>query len=189
MELSCSAETRGKSIVRKNVDLCIALLSAFLCLTVTFAVNTTEAHAVGCTLAWDPNAESDLAGYKVYYGKSSGIYSNNFDVGEQTYCEIRNLVEGQTYYFSVTAYDIEGNESTFSEEISHTIPTSNTCKGDFDSDGDVDGSDLAVFSSEFGHINCDLDGESCQADFDNDGDVDGTDLAKFSENFGRTDCP
>jgi hypothetical protein len=189
MELYHSLEARGKYFRRTNFNFYIILLSAILCLTVTFTVNTTEAHAVGCTLAWDPNTEPDLAGYKVYYGKSSGIYSNMIDVGNQTHCEAPNLVDGQTYYFSVTAYDIDGNESAFSEEISHTIPTSNSCKGDFDSDGDVDGSDLAIFSSEFGNINCDLAGESCKADFDNDGDVDGTDLAQFSENFGRTGCP
>jgi hypothetical protein len=189
MKINYSAETEETYFRKTNYAFRIALLSALLCLTVPLAVNITAAYAVGCTLAWDPNTETDLAGYKVYYGKSSGIYSNNVDVGKQTYCEVSNLVDGQTYFFSVTAYDIDGNESAFSEEISHTIPISNTCNGDFDSDGDVDGSDLAVFSSEFGHINCDLDGESCKADFDNDGDVDGTDLASFSKNFGRTDCP
>jgi hypothetical protein len=64
------------------------------------------------------------------------------------------------------------------------------CKGDFDTDGDVDGSDLAVFSADFGRTDCKEDGVPyCEGDFDSDGDVDGSDLAVFSADFGRTDCP
>ncbi len=59
------------------------------------------------------------------------------------------------------------------------------CEGDFDNDGDVDGTDLSLFGVEFGSINC----TACQADFDNDGDVDGDDLSVFSADFGRTNCP
>ena len=62
------------------------------------------------------------------------------------------------------------------------------CSGDFEPDGDVDGSDLAVFSSDFGRTNC-SDARPCPGDFNEDGDVDGSDLAEFSANFGRSDCP
>ncbi len=62
------------------------------------------------------------------------------------------------------------------------------CEGDFDQDGDVDGSDLGVFSADFGSTNCSAN-PVCEGDFDNDGDVDGTDLGLFSADFGRIDCP
>ena len=62
------------------------------------------------------------------------------------------------------------------------------CEGDFDEDGDVDGSDLAVFAADFGRTDCDS-GPTCEGDFDNDNDVDGSDLAVFAADFGRTDCP
>jgi|LGVF01.1.fsa_nt_gb hypothetical protein len=60
------------------------------------------------------------------------------------------------------------------------------CEGDFDGDGNVDGSDLAVFAAEFGRTDCACD---CKGDFDEDGDVDGSDLGVFAADFGRTDCP
>jgi hypothetical protein len=64
----------------------------------------------------------------------------------------------------------------------------NPCEGDFDSDGDVDGSDLSIFASDFGRTNCDQ-GETCEGDFDSDNDVDGSDLALFAADFGKTGCP
>ncbi|AMM40423.1 conserved hypothetical protein, secreted [Candidatus Desulfofervidus auxilii] len=62
------------------------------------------------------------------------------------------------------------------------------CEGDFDCDGDVDGSDLAIFAADFGRTDCYFTGD-CEGDFDYDGDVDGSDLAIFAADFGRTDCP
>jgi hypothetical protein len=62
------------------------------------------------------------------------------------------------------------------------------CEGDFDTDSDVDGSDLAVFAADFGRTDC-ASGLPCEGDFDTDNDVDGSDLAVFAADFGRTDCP
>jgi hypothetical protein len=60
------------------------------------------------------------------------------------------------------------------------------CEGDFDSDGDVDGSDLSVFAAGFGRTDCSGD---CEGDFDTDNDVYGSDLSVFTADFGRIDCP
>jgi hypothetical protein len=60
------------------------------------------------------------------------------------------------------------------------------CEGNLDGDEDVDGSDLAAFSADFGRTDCN---GGCKGDLDKDGDVDGSDLAVFSSDFGRTDCP
>lgn len=62
----------------------------------------------------------DLAGYRLYYGTQSGQYSQVVTVGSFTTAEISDLPAG-TYYVTVTAYDIYGNESDFSNEINHTI--------------------------------------------------------------------
>ncbi len=67
---------------------------------------------------WDPNTETDLAGYRVYYGEASGSYSRQIDVGNVTEYQIKHLVEGRTYYIALTAYDYWNNESGFSREVS-----------------------------------------------------------------------
>lgn len=61
------------------------------------------------------------------------------------------------------------------------------CEGDFDRDGDVDGSDLAVFAADFNRNDCYFTGD-CEGDFDYDGDVDTPNLAVFAADYGRTNC-
>src|SRR4051812_16593763 len=76
---------------------------------VTCASSVRATNSV--TLAWDPNPEPDIAGYILYYGVASGIYTNSINVGHVTTNTISGLVEATTYFFVVTAYDTAGLES------------------------------------------------------------------------------
>ncbi len=82
------------------------------------------------TLTWDPNTETDLAGYKLHYGTSSGSYNQVVDAGNQTFGTVSNLISGQTYYISVTSYDSSGNESTNSSEVIYAVPMFSDSDGD-----------------------------------------------------------
>jgi hypothetical protein len=70
----------------------------------------------GITLVWQPNTETDLAGYKVYFGERSQQYTQTIDVGKNTSYALDHLPRNKTYYFVVTAYDLSGNESSHSLE-------------------------------------------------------------------------
>jgi hypothetical protein len=94
-------------------------LSGFL-ITLLCATSVLSADV---TLAWDPNNESDLEGYGVYFRKDTP--GPPYDLaGYITLAEIDNIYSpsfvvngleiGSKYYFSVTAYDTAGNESIFS---------------------------------------------------------------------------
>ncbi|HYK90654.1 MAG TPA: fibronectin type III domain-containing protein, partial [Acidobacteriota bacterium] len=76
--------------------------------------------AADVTLAWDANSETDLAGYKVYYGASSRNYSTVINVGKVTTYTLTGLAPG-TYYFAVTAFNTAQAESAFSNEVSKAI--------------------------------------------------------------------
>jgi fibronectin type 3 domain-containing protein len=54
------------------------------------------ALAAQIRLAWDPNTESDAAGYKIYYGTSSKSYTGSVDVGNVTTYTLSGLTQGQT---------------------------------------------------------------------------------------------
>jgi hypothetical protein len=74
------------------------------------------------TLAWNPSISLDVAGYKIYYGTVSRVYSNVVDAGNTDTVTISGLVPGTTYYFAATTVDVLGNESGFSNEARYTMP-------------------------------------------------------------------
>ena len=93
----------------------------FLCTT-----PLSLAYAATVNLAWDASTGSNIAGYKMYYGMSSGNYSYNVDVGNNKNCSLSGLQEGKKYYFAATAYNTGKVESAHSNEISHTVPISSS---------------------------------------------------------------
>jgi len=81
---------------------------------------TLEAATV--RVSWIANTEPDLAGYIIYYGETQpGVYSVILDVGNVTSRDISGLTIGATYYFAVTAYDSNNNESEKSVEYAFLI--------------------------------------------------------------------
>ena len=67
------------------------------------------------------------------------------------------------------------------------LTESNLCQADFKRDGDVDGSDLALFV--YSYENSCFTGPSCGGDFDDDGDIDQYDFNVFYSGYGKSDCP
>lgn len=74
-------------------------------------------------LGWGASPDSDVAGYKVYYGLASRTYTTSINTGKTTSYTLSGLATG-TYYFAVTAYDLSGNESAFSNEVSKSVSSS-----------------------------------------------------------------
>ncbi len=74
-------------------------------------------------IAWDAVPGSDVQGYKVYVGTSSGQYSESYDAGLNLSVAVPDLVWGTTYFFAVKAIGSTGLESDYSEEIVVTIAT------------------------------------------------------------------
>jgi hypothetical protein len=74
------------------------------------------------TLAWNPDSNISVAGYRLYYGVGSRNYTNVVDAGKAAGVTVSNLVGGVTYYFATTAYNIIGLESVPSLEISYAPP-------------------------------------------------------------------
>jgi hypothetical protein len=98
----------------------IGIVASFFLLLIPLGVQ--HAHGASLTLAWDPNPDANLAGYKVYYGTVSGSYSIVVDVGNWTSLTISSLEAGKTYYFAATAYAASGEESGKSDEIRYDTP-------------------------------------------------------------------
>lgn len=83
-------------------------------------VNVVSTTTNSITLSWDASKMSDITGYKVHYSPDLTSYEfpNTIDVGLDTTYILSSLVSGSKYYFSVTTYDIDGNESWYSKTVS-----------------------------------------------------------------------
>jgi hypothetical protein len=87
-----------------------------------------SALAASVKLAWDPNTEEDIAGYRIWQAISSGAYITPAvaDVEHPTTnATVTGLVARRTYYFVATAYNTSDLESGYSNEVSYTVPGDN----------------------------------------------------------------
>ncbi|MDG0813886.1 S-layer homology domain-containing protein [Cohnella rhizosphaerae] len=76
----------------------------------------TEAGDGKVVLTWDPSAEDDLAGYRIYWRVAEEAAWSKIDKpGRESGHTITGLTNGTTYDFAVSAYDASGNESAKSE--------------------------------------------------------------------------
>lgn len=90
---------------------------------IAFLTTALVAVAAQVTLVWDPNSETDLAGYRIYRGTNTGQYDTFFEV--HTNLAIAKALLGHTNFFVATAYDTEGLESEFSNEVFVVFPAGN----------------------------------------------------------------
>ena len=108
------------------------------------------------TLDWADNSELDLAGYNIYRGTVSGVYTkqNTSLILPSTHIDT-GLTNGQEYFYTVTAVDTTGNESGYSNE-GYAIPNTDlgsaleftTNTSTYVTFGDPAKLDLATFTIE-----------------------------------------
>ena len=101
-----------------------------LILTLLFLIVSVCAHAADVKLQWDPNTETDLAGYRLYQKTDSAEppFTKIQDIpkGTQT-ANVTGLDSSHSYSFAVTAYNTAGLESAYSNIV--TIPAAPIAPG------------------------------------------------------------
>jgi len=73
-------------------------------------------------LSWLQNREDDVTGYNIY---SSFSYNGRYTLigpSDDNYFVDFGVSNGSTYYYAVTAYDYNGNESDLSYDVIYTTP-------------------------------------------------------------------
>ena len=94
-----------------------------------FTITVNQVSPGSATVSWiaptqntDGSGLTDLAGYKIYYGTSSGNYPNQITINNPgvTLYVVDNLTPN-TWYFVSTAFNSSGMESDFSNVATKTI--------------------------------------------------------------------
>jgi hypothetical protein len=114
-----------------------------------FCFATLTAAAASVTLAWDKSCDPSVSGYIVYYNtnyttlstnvvaaytddcgnfhpQATNIYHTPFTsqipAGTNCTATVSNVINGFTYSFVVTATNLSGLESDYSNEVRYTVP-------------------------------------------------------------------
>jgi hypothetical protein len=91
-----------------------------------WAMPLSVANAKTVTLGWDSNDEPDLEGYVIYrntndpgppYSYSDTLPEDDLVDPLHPQAKLTGLQEGKEYYIALTAYNAEGVESSFSNDI------------------------------------------------------------------------
>jgi hypothetical protein len=90
------------------------------------AMPLSTANAKTVTLGWDSNDEPDLEGYVIYrntntpgppYSYSDTLPEDDLPNPLYPQAKLTGLQEGKEYYIALTAYNTEGVESSYSNDI------------------------------------------------------------------------
>ncbi|MGN6385787.1 MAG: fibronectin type III domain-containing protein [Verrucomicrobiota bacterium] len=80
----------------------------------------SSARSEEITLGWDPSTDTNVVGYKLYYGlEETEPTIVTVDTNQVT---ISDLQKGSSYFFYVTAFNADALESAPSETINYTVP-------------------------------------------------------------------
>ena len=107
--------------MRKTVFLLAMALVVLFSTSALGQVLQTKSETV--VLTWDANTETDLAGYKLYQANVDGSYTflQEIQAGTETATVTFNAVEGVEYGWVLTAFDLAGNESGYSNKPIRTF--------------------------------------------------------------------
>ena len=87
------------------------------------AVASGPGQATFVDLVWAPVTDVDLDGYNVYrHEEGSAPVRVNAELVKAPAYRDAHVASGKSYYYSVSAVDVRGNESARSEEASETVP-------------------------------------------------------------------
>lgn len=112
----------ARTIIRHLYVVAVAIVLA-ACGSDSASDAGASSSAASVTLEWDPNTETDLAGYKIYSATMPGAYQAPIATvpANATMYVVNGLQSGTTNFFVVTAFNASSSESAFSNEVSKTV--------------------------------------------------------------------
>jgi hypothetical protein len=106
----------------------------FMGLFVALLLMPTMSLGADVSVSWNANTEADLAGYHLYQSTTAGAHVKGVFSADilkpATAYTVAGLQDG-TYFWVLTAYDVAGNESVFSDEVSLKIDNAPAKPGGF----------------------------------------------------------
>lgn len=142
-------------------------------------LNVTSTTSSSVSLGWsastDNSGGSGVAGYNLYRGGT--LVATIAGPSTVTYTD-PGLSANTNYSYTVSAYDVAGNESVQSAAVSATTAAGSAVPGDCTGDGHVNVFDLSMLLTHYGQA-------YAACDFNADGIVNILDLSLLLSNYGK----
>ena len=114
-QATCCARGRRKAVAIAAA--CVVACASFAAQPRPLALPVSTNKPASASFAWDNPGDATIAGYKLYWGVRTGVYTNAIDTGRATSATITNLNARARYYVAATSYNTSRVESVFSKEV------------------------------------------------------------------------
>lgn len=99
----------------------ISILAFALLFPVASQAQTNVTASDTVTLAWTPNTEADLGGYRLYFSNDTNAWTHVKTVGKVDTTQVQLPSQGK-WFFTLTATNLAGLESLPSNIVDYTTP-------------------------------------------------------------------
>jgi hypothetical protein len=114
--LAGCATPAPKPVVVNPVSIMPPMVAAPRAMLSAIAIKRQWTNSI--TLAWVPSPESDVVGYRLYYGTNSGVYYATLDFGLVTQAVLKIITPTSSRIFlNLISIDSSGLESPFGKEV------------------------------------------------------------------------
>lgn len=100
----------------------LSLLAFAMLVPAVSQAQTNVVNSDTVNLAWNPNTESDIAGYRLYFTQNTNGWTHAKNLGEVTTTQVQLPAQGK-WYFQLIAINDAGIESLPSNTVEYTTPT------------------------------------------------------------------
>ena len=102
--------------------LCLLVTILTLAFTPKLRAQSLTNPPANVTLAWNAvtYTNAPITNYTLWFGPSSGTYTNSVPTQTNLVTTVSNLVRGSTYFFAVTCTASNGLSSLYSSEVQYT---------------------------------------------------------------------
>ncbi len=109
-----------EKLITNKLLICINLVIALFIVAPAFGVGNVVGE--GCVIFWTANTETDLAGYKLFFGTATGAYGPPQTIlapATSIKCADAGITTLGQYYATITAFDkaVPVNESVKAAEV------------------------------------------------------------------------
>jgi len=100
-----------------KLEILFLLLTLLVLLAPVQIRAATSTNPVAAMAAWDASPDTNVLGYRLYWGRVSHVYTNSRTLGKVLTATVSNLLASTKYYFAATSWTTNGASTNLIESV------------------------------------------------------------------------